>query len=175
MSNESVCEIMQTCVRICFEKHASDLLRRAAEQTLAHMVQCVMSRMHLFKSSDATNADPTAQITTVIHRDSGEENATPSMTQSNHCEHTPWQAKSSILRCTVSGEDTMNVTANSAQTPPSGKIRAAFAQSYRCIIFKLVQYSTRRPWFAKRFRVDFIHCYTHQFQRYQIYSRRIRS
>eukprot|EP00795_Rhopilema_esculentum_P008272 gene8272-14228_t len=49
MTNESVCEIMQSCFRICFEMRLSELLRRTAEQTLIDMVQLLFTRLPQFK------------------------------------------------------------------------------------------------------------------------------
>ncbi|XP_071953967.1 Golgi-specific brefeldin A-resistance guanine nucleotide exchange factor 1-like isoform X2 [Antedon mediterranea] len=49
LTNESVCEIMQSCFRICFEMRLSELLRRSAEQTLVDMVQLLFSRLPQFK------------------------------------------------------------------------------------------------------------------------------
>eukprot|EP00794_Sanderia_malayensis_P012101 gene12101-13351_t len=49
MTNESVCEIMQSCFRICFEMRLSELLRRTAEQTLVDMVQLLFTRLPQFK------------------------------------------------------------------------------------------------------------------------------
>lgn len=49
MTNESVCEIMQSCFRICFEMRLSELLRRTAEQTLIDMVQLLFLRLPQFK------------------------------------------------------------------------------------------------------------------------------
>ncbi|KAG8552110.1 hypothetical protein GDO81_004410 [Engystomops pustulosus] len=44
LTNESVCEIMQSCFRICFEMRLSELLRKSAEHTLVDMVQLLFSR-----------------------------------------------------------------------------------------------------------------------------------
>uniref|UniRef100_A0A7M5X4G9 SEC7 domain-containing protein n=1 Tax=Clytia hemisphaerica TaxID=252671 RepID=A0A7M5X4G9_9CNID len=49
MTNEAVCEIMQSCFRICFEMRLSELLRRTAEQTLIDMVQLLFLRLPQFK------------------------------------------------------------------------------------------------------------------------------
>uniref|UniRef100_A0A915C108 SEC7 domain-containing protein n=2 Tax=Parascaris univalens TaxID=6257 RepID=A0A915C108_PARUN len=49
LSNESVCEMMQSCFRICFEGALSELLRRAAEATLADMTQLLFTRLPSFK------------------------------------------------------------------------------------------------------------------------------
>ncbi|XP_035670130.1 Golgi-specific brefeldin A-resistance guanine nucleotide exchange factor 1-like [Branchiostoma floridae] len=49
MTNESVCEIMQSCFRICFEMRLSELLRKSAEHTLVDMVQLLFSRLPQFK------------------------------------------------------------------------------------------------------------------------------
>ncbi|CAB1312588.1 unnamed protein product, partial [Coregonus sp. 'balchen'] len=49
LTNESVCEVMQSCFRICFEMRLSELLRKSAEHTLVDMVQLLFSRVPLFK------------------------------------------------------------------------------------------------------------------------------
>uniref|UniRef100_A0A3P8UJW0 Golgi-specific brefeldin A-resistance guanine nucleotide exchange factor 1 n=1 Tax=Cynoglossus semilaevis TaxID=244447 RepID=A0A3P8UJW0_CYNSE len=49
LTNESVCEIMQSCFRICFEMRLSELLRTSAEHTLVDMVQLLFSRLPQFK------------------------------------------------------------------------------------------------------------------------------
>ncbi|KAG7458371.1 Golgi-specific brefeldin A-resistance guanine nucleotide exchange factor 1 isoform X1, partial [Solea senegalensis] len=49
LTNESVCEIMQSCFRICFEMRLSELLRKSAEHTLVDMVQLLFSRIPQFK------------------------------------------------------------------------------------------------------------------------------
>ncbi|XP_048864709.1 Golgi-specific brefeldin A-resistance guanine nucleotide exchange factor 1 isoform X1 [Brienomyrus brachyistius] len=49
LTNESVCEIMQSCFRICFEMRLSELLRKSAEHTLVDMVQQLFSRLPQFK------------------------------------------------------------------------------------------------------------------------------
>uniref|UniRef100_A0A8C5CDP9 Golgi brefeldin A resistant guanine nucleotide exchange factor 1 n=1 Tax=Gadus morhua TaxID=8049 RepID=A0A8C5CDP9_GADMO len=47
LTNESVCEIMQSCFRICFEIRLSELLRKSAEHTLVDMVQLLFSSSNL--------------------------------------------------------------------------------------------------------------------------------
>ncbi|XP_048361185.1 Golgi-specific brefeldin A-resistance guanine nucleotide exchange factor 1 isoform X1 [Sphaerodactylus townsendi] len=49
LTNESVCEIMQSCFRICFEMRLSELLRKSAEHTLVDMVQLLFTRLSQFK------------------------------------------------------------------------------------------------------------------------------
>ncbi|XP_012936931.1 Golgi-specific brefeldin A-resistance guanine nucleotide exchange factor 1 [Aplysia californica] len=49
LTNESVCEIMQSCFRICFEMKLSELLRKSAENTLRDMVQLLFTRLPYFK------------------------------------------------------------------------------------------------------------------------------
>ena len=44
LTNESVCEIMQSTFRICFESRLSDLLRKTAEMALSDMIQVSASR-----------------------------------------------------------------------------------------------------------------------------------
>lgn len=48
LNNESVCEIMQSCFRICFETRLSELLRRSAEHALMDMVQLLFSCLPQF-------------------------------------------------------------------------------------------------------------------------------
>ncbi|CAG0916826.1 unnamed protein product [Notodromas monacha] len=45
LTNESVCEIMQSCFRICFETRLSELLRKSAEHTLVDLVQLLFARL----------------------------------------------------------------------------------------------------------------------------------
>ncbi|XP_078492936.1 Golgi-specific brefeldin A-resistance guanine nucleotide exchange factor 1 [Ciona intestinalis] len=54
LTNEAVCEIMQSCFRICFEMRLSELLRKSAEHTLVDMVQVLFTRLPEFKE-DAKN------------------------------------------------------------------------------------------------------------------------
>ncbi|CAG5122355.1 unnamed protein product, partial [Candidula unifasciata] len=49
LTNESVCEIMQSCFRICFEMKLSELLRKSAENTLRDMVHLLFTRLPMFK------------------------------------------------------------------------------------------------------------------------------
>lgn len=48
LSNESVCEIMQSCFRICFETRLSELLRKSAEHSLSEMVRLLYERVPQF-------------------------------------------------------------------------------------------------------------------------------
>ncbi|XP_031779125.1 Golgi-specific brefeldin A-resistance guanine nucleotide exchange factor 1 isoform X2 [Nasonia vitripennis] len=48
LSNESICEIMLSCFRICFETRLSELLRRTAEHCLRDMVQHLFVRLPHF-------------------------------------------------------------------------------------------------------------------------------
>ncbi|XP_039609053.1 Golgi-specific brefeldin A-resistance guanine nucleotide exchange factor 1 isoform X2 [Polypterus senegalus] len=54
LTNESVCDIMQSCFRICFEMRLSELLRKSGEQTLVDMVQLLFSRLPHFKEEAKT-------------------------------------------------------------------------------------------------------------------------
>ncbi|XP_056386552.1 Golgi-specific brefeldin A-resistance guanine nucleotide exchange factor 1 isoform X4 [Hyla sarda] len=56
LTNESVCEIMQSCFRICFEMRLSELLRKSAEHTLVDMVQLLFSRLPQFKEESKSYA-----------------------------------------------------------------------------------------------------------------------
>lgn len=57
LTNESVCEIMQSCFRICFEMRLSELLRKSAEHTLMDMVQLLFTRLPQFKEDPKWNAN----------------------------------------------------------------------------------------------------------------------
>lgn len=48
LSNESICEIMLSCFRICFETRLSELLRKTAEHCLRDMVQHLFTRLPHF-------------------------------------------------------------------------------------------------------------------------------
>ncbi|KTG04630.1 hypothetical protein cypCar_00013757 [Cyprinus carpio] len=73
LTNESVCEIMQSCFRICFEMRLSELLRKSAEHTLVDMVQLLFSRLPQFKEEPksyvGTNMKKTrkAYLTAILH------------------------------------------------------------------------------------------------------------
>ncbi|XP_031833133.2 sec7 domain-containing protein garz [Nomia melanderi] len=54
LSNESICEIMLSCFRICFGPHLSELLRKTAEHCLRDMVQHLFTRLPQF--ADDTRA-----------------------------------------------------------------------------------------------------------------------
>ncbi|XP_054838203.1 Golgi-specific brefeldin A-resistance guanine nucleotide exchange factor 1 isoform X2 [Eublepharis macularius] len=56
LTNESVCEIMQSCFRICFEMRLSELLRKSAEHTLVDMVQLLFTRLSQFKEEPKSYA-----------------------------------------------------------------------------------------------------------------------
>ncbi|XP_071108376.1 Golgi-specific brefeldin A-resistance guanine nucleotide exchange factor 1-like isoform X1 [Haliotis cracherodii] len=57
LTNESVCEIMQSCFRICFEMRLSELLRKSAEHTLMDMVQLLFTRLPQFKEDPKWSAN----------------------------------------------------------------------------------------------------------------------
>ncbi|XP_037057805.1 Golgi-specific brefeldin A-resistance guanine nucleotide exchange factor 1-like [Peromyscus leucopus] len=59
LTNESVCEIMQSCFRICFEMRLSELLRKSAEHTLVDMVQLLFTRLPQFKEEPKSYVEPT--------------------------------------------------------------------------------------------------------------------
>lgn len=48
LSNESVCEIILSCFRICFETRLNELLRRTAEQALKDMIHLLFMRLPQF-------------------------------------------------------------------------------------------------------------------------------
>lgn len=54
LTNESVCEIMLSCFRICFEPRLNELLRKNAEQTLKEIVQLLFMRLPQFSEERST-------------------------------------------------------------------------------------------------------------------------
>lgn len=48
LTNESVCEIMQSAFRICFETRLSELLRKTAEHAVNDMIQLLFTRLPTF-------------------------------------------------------------------------------------------------------------------------------
>lgn len=65
LSNESVCELMQSCFRMCFIERANDLLRRSAENALHDMVRLLFMRVRDFPISTGKKTkilDPTLEL-----------------------------------------------------------------------------------------------------------------
>lgn len=52
LTNESVCEILQSTFRICFETRLSDLLRKTAEFALNDMIQLLFTRLPTFSEEN---------------------------------------------------------------------------------------------------------------------------
>jgi brefeldin A-resistance guanine nucleotide exchange factor 1 len=52
LTNESVCEILQSTFRICFETRLSDLLRKTAELALNDMIQLLFTRLPTFSEEN---------------------------------------------------------------------------------------------------------------------------
>ncbi|CAF2138284.1 unnamed protein product [Rotaria magnacalcarata] len=63
MTNDSVCEILQSCFRICFETRLSELLRKTSEHVLIDMVQLLFARLPQFKD-DTTSSTLTKRLHT---------------------------------------------------------------------------------------------------------------
>ncbi|XP_065568186.1 Golgi-specific brefeldin A-resistance guanine nucleotide exchange factor 1-like [Artemia franciscana] len=45
LSNDNICEIVQSCFKLCFEERVTDLLRRGAESILENLVQFLFERL----------------------------------------------------------------------------------------------------------------------------------
>merc|ERR1712156_1003993 len=52
LTNESVCEILQSTFRICFETRLSDLLKKTAELALNDMIQLLFTRLPTFSEEN---------------------------------------------------------------------------------------------------------------------------
>ncbi|CAF4255617.1 unnamed protein product [Rotaria sp. Silwood2] len=63
ITNDSVCEILQSCFRICFEIRLSELLRKTSEHVLIDMVQLLFARLPQFKD-DTTSSTLTKRLHT---------------------------------------------------------------------------------------------------------------
>ncbi|UJR20526.1 hypothetical protein I4U23_023653 [Adineta vaga] len=61
MTNDAVCEILQSCFRICFETRLSELLRKTSEHVLIDMVQLLFARLPQFKD-DVTSVSSTKLV-----------------------------------------------------------------------------------------------------------------
>ncbi|XP_045774639.1 Golgi-specific brefeldin A-resistance guanine nucleotide exchange factor 1 isoform X2 [Maniola jurtina] len=55
LTDESVCEIMLSCFRTCFETRLTELLRRNAEQCLRDMTQLIFMRLPQFPTEDSAS------------------------------------------------------------------------------------------------------------------------
>eukprot|EP00731_Ephydatia_muelleri_P005699 Em0002g1875a len=75
LSNESVCELMQSCFRICFEMRLSELLRCFAESKLLSMVQMLFSCLHTLSEEAWGGADDVCSVDQTLHceEETGEE------------------------------------------------------------------------------------------------------
>ncbi|KAL0821482.1 hypothetical protein ABMA28_004950 [Loxostege sticticalis] len=69
LTDESVCEIMLSCFRICFETRLTELLRRNAEQCLRDMTQLIFMRLPQFPPEDAASASFSAVGLSLKKRD----------------------------------------------------------------------------------------------------------
>ncbi|XP_073967020.1 Golgi-specific brefeldin A-resistance guanine nucleotide exchange factor 1-like [Choristoneura fumiferana] len=77
LTDESVCEIMLSCFRICFETRLTELLRRNAEQCLRDMTQLIFMRLPQFPPEHEAAAFATAGLS-LKKRDKGKRRGTHS-------------------------------------------------------------------------------------------------
>ncbi|CAF3728604.1 unnamed protein product, partial [Rotaria sordida] len=68
MTNDTVCEILQSCFRICFETRLSELLRKTSEHVLIDMVQLLFARLPQFKD-DTTSVSSTKRVKDLSTKD----------------------------------------------------------------------------------------------------------
>ena len=52
LTDESVCEMMETCFSMCFQMRLSELLRRSAEYTLIDMVETLFQRLKFIEPDE---------------------------------------------------------------------------------------------------------------------------
>lgn len=86
LSNESVCELMQSCFRICFEMRLSELLRCFAETKLLSMVQMLFSCLHTLSEEAWGGGDDGCSVDQTLHCEegSGEEQKPVSIEEESH-------------------------------------------------------------------------------------------
>lgn len=73
LSNEAVCELMQSCLRMCFIERANELLKKSAESALHDMVRLLFMRVKEFPvvyGKKLKNADSTAHLAIDVNEDS---------------------------------------------------------------------------------------------------------
>eukprot|EP00731_Ephydatia_muelleri_P005724 Em0002g1900a len=102
LSNESVCELMQSCFRICFEMRLSELLRCFAESKLLSMVQMLFSCLHTLSEEAWGGADDV------------------SVDQTLHCEEETGEEQNHV---TTEGDDENKGTAPEAPPTEEGERR----------------------------------------------------
>lgn len=54
LSDEAVCQMMETCFSMCFQMRLSEVLRKLAEQTLIVMVQTLFNRLQFLEDEKTT-------------------------------------------------------------------------------------------------------------------------
>uniref|UniRef100_A0A1A9WV30 SEC7 domain-containing protein n=1 Tax=Glossina brevipalpis TaxID=37001 RepID=A0A1A9WV30_9MUSC len=71
LTNEAVCEIVISCLRICFDQKYNELLRRSAEQALKDMVLLLFMRLPQFSEDckDSNLAQKIQMMTAAIEKD----------------------------------------------------------------------------------------------------------
>ena len=69
LSDEAVCQMMETCFSMCFQMRLSELLRKAAEQTLIIMVQTLFGKLRQIEKDDVVGPQPAEGFSTAAHMD----------------------------------------------------------------------------------------------------------
>ncbi|CAH0720521.1 unnamed protein product, partial [Brenthis ino] len=97
LTDESVCEIMLSCFRTCFETRLTELLRRNAEQCLRDMTQLIFMRLPQFPPEDTTTNFTTVGLSLKRRDKTAKKKVTANSTNS-------LERKSSITEQTVDNE-----------------------------------------------------------------------
>ncbi|CAG9788533.1 unnamed protein product [Diatraea saccharalis] len=106
LTDESVCEIMLSCFRICFETRLTELLRRNAEQCLRDMTQLIFMRLPQFPPEDTSVATFSTVELSLKKRDKSNKKKSLTGVNSNSLER-----KSPTLDPNVSENDTIKAEA----------------------------------------------------------------
>ena len=57
LTNENICECLQSCFRICFEVRLSELLRKCSEETLNDLLRHILKRAHDFTEENPSESE----------------------------------------------------------------------------------------------------------------------
>ena len=57
LSDEAVCQMMETCFSMCFQMRLSELLRKSAEQALVMMVQALFGKLRFIDEREEDNSE----------------------------------------------------------------------------------------------------------------------
>ncbi|CAF0759689.1 unnamed protein product [Adineta steineri] len=111
MTNDSVCEILQSCFRICFETRLSELLRKTSEHVLIDMVQLLFARLPQFKDDGTTSV-----LTKRLHTRGITTTGTNDATNNRRRSQQRVNSSSSIKKQQINESQTNEIVSSSSET-----------------------------------------------------------